>query len=133
MVGRDCEERWINHLSRKLGLADFASRGMEAADINPLAVTLTYSPGLAVMHILEPRVGADIHEKVVVLRGSSLDIQKRESDKQNESVSDTSHEGFLISLLRASSYKAMPDSISSVPAQTRWTRERRSSGRSWWM
>src|SRR5690242_11181559 len=32
MVWRNREERWVDPFSRKLGFADFASRGMEAAD-----------------------------------------------------------------------------------------------------
>ena len=86
MVRRNSKERGIHHLCSQLGLAEFAGGGMEAADINSLALTLPHSPRLAVMHVLESGVGADVHEEVIVLSGYSLDSQEREGDKQTECV-----------------------------------------------
>ena len=51
MIRRNSKERRIDHLRCQLGLAEFAGRGMEAADINSLALTLSHSPRLAVMHV----------------------------------------------------------------------------------
>src|SRR5271169_1606595 len=95
MIRRNSQERRINHLRCQFGLTKLAGSRAEAADINPLAVTLSQPVRPAVMHPLEPGVGADIHEEVAALSVGSLDFRngEPECDDQTQRVWDTSHEG----------------------------------------
>src|SRR6266851_1252676 len=92
MIRRNGKKRRIDDLRSQLGLAESTGRGMEAADINSLAVTLSHAPRLAVMHVLEPGVSADVHEEVMVLSGGGRGSHKRENDNQTERVCNRSHE-----------------------------------------
>src|SRR5579863_6813860 len=94
MIWRNRQERRVDHLRRKFGLAELASGRTKTADINPLAVSLSQTVRPAVMNPLEARVGADVHEVVAALSVGSLDSRNRKSqgNYQTQRVSHTSHE-----------------------------------------
>src|SRR5712664_1377494 len=94
MIRSDGKKRRIDHLRGQFGLTEFTRRWPEVANVNSLAMALSHSKRLAVMHVLKAGVGADVEVKVVVLGGSRVAGHSSESESENEieGVADASHE-----------------------------------------
>src|SRR3974390_3134413 len=116
MIRRDREEGRIDHLACEFSGAQFSSRRAKTAQIGALAVSLALAVGLAVMHVFETGISADVDEIVIALGEREV-----ASQEHNQMQHEAEHPSSLLSQhsLHSSSLERSQPSLSL--SQERWT------------